>query len=69
MKNNSPQKTKEVKKKEKPIFPQKGKIILLLSNFGGEKDFVISGDGYIEGVKLTTGQYRFTGTLVKNYGK
>lgn len=52
------------KEKKKPIFPQKGKVILLLKD-----GMIIGGDGYIEGVKLTTGEYRFIGTLVKNYDK
>ncbi len=50
--------------KEKPIFPQKGTVIIMLKN-----GIVVAGEGYIDGVKLTTGEYRFTGTLVKDYGK
>ena len=52
------------KETKKPIFPQKGRIVLLLKD-----NIIVAGDGYIEGVKLTTGEYRFTGTLIKNYGK
>lgn len=29
----------------------------------------VSGNGHIDAVKLTTGEYRFTGTLIKKYGK
>ncbi len=50
-------------RKEKPIFPMKAKIVLMC------KDMIISGDGMVDGVKLTTGEYRFTGILTKNYDK
>ncbi len=56
--------TKNKNKKWKSPFPGPGIIILYLKN-----DIIVAGDGYIEGVKLASGEFRFTGTLIKDYGK
>lgn len=52
---------------KKPILPTRGTIILMFKDQADKSDIFVAGEGYIDAVKLHTGEYRFTGTLVKNY--